>query len=235
MESDYRYLYQSSDTNVYGYGNSANGVRVYYDPPTLPLQAEYHVNLPNGVMLVDSQGRRTGKDPATGLAYHEIPGTEYGEDCLGETDCVGELITTDLPAGQYMFYVLGGSTGSFWLDTANNRGSSQNFSGHIQSGTMVSYTQNYSPAHFVSSSLSFQGAISSTASITSDPAHNIPLQPAPLPTVKPFPPPTSLPFYPAFPPGLTTSTSRNASSTFSSLTLLQIATSSTISVTSTEE
>jgi|SRR5882724_697263 len=48
----------------------------------LPLQAEYSVNLPNGIMLVDSQGRRTGKDPAAGVKYHEIPGTAYGEDCL---------------------------------------------------------------------------------------------------------------------------------------------------------
>jgi hypothetical protein len=31
---------------------------------------EYHVNLPNGIMLVDSEGRRTGKDPATGTIPH---------------------------------------------------------------------------------------------------------------------------------------------------------------------
>ncbi len=40
-----------------------------------PLWGEYHVNAPNALMLVDSRGRRTGKDPVTGILYREIPGT----------------------------------------------------------------------------------------------------------------------------------------------------------------
>jgi hypothetical protein len=149
-------------------------------PRQLPLQAEYHVNLPNGIMFVDSLGRRTGKDPATGTIYREIPGTSYAEDCLSKNaNCAGELFTNNLPDGQYTFYVLGGVSGKYGLSVYNNRGLSQVFRGDIQLGTMVAYAQDYQAAHFASSTLSFQGTVSSTASITAEPPHNLLLPPVP--------------------------------------------------------
>src|SRR5438046_6938641 len=81
---------------------------IYYDPPDSPRWGEYHVNAPNALMLVDSQGRRTGKDPITGILYREIPNTSYGEDQSKPGAISGELFTTNLPNGQYMIYVLRG-------------------------------------------------------------------------------------------------------------------------------
>ena len=68
----------------------------------------YHVSLPDSLILVDSQGRRTGKDPATGIIYHEIPGTTYIEIGSATTNGAAELFTKDLPSGQYMLYILVG-------------------------------------------------------------------------------------------------------------------------------
>ena len=90
-----QYLNQTTSTNtestVYGYNNNANGVHIYYDPPAVPRTNGYAINLPNALMLVDSQGRRTGKDPATGILYHEFPGTAYEEDSLSPHNGSGEL------------------------------------------------------------------------------------------------------------------------------------------------
>jgi hypothetical protein len=175
-----QYLNQSTSTDtsstVYGYANDMDGIRIYYDPPALPLQAEYHVNLPNGIILVDSRGRRTGKDPASGTIYREIPGTSYAEDCLStNTNCAGELFTNNVPDGQYTFYVLGGVSGKYGLSAYNNRGLSRAFRGNIQRGTMIAYTQQYDAANFANSSPVFEGITSSTRSITSEPPDNLPL------------------------------------------------------------
>jgi hypothetical protein len=145
--------------------------------PQLPLQGEYHINLPNGLMLVDSQGRRTGKDPKTGNIFREIPDTNYLEDCMSKIqNCVGELFTENLPDGEYTFYVLASSTGKYGFSVFNNRGGNQGFKGDIEHGTMVAYIQNYRSANFTSSTLAFKSVVSSTVSITSVPPHNLPEQ-----------------------------------------------------------
>jgi len=115
-------------------------------------------------MLVDSQGRRTGKDPITGVFYHEIPGTGYGED-----NGSGELATLGLPAGQYKLYVLGGENGSFWVEGYH----SGSATGTIEIGAMETYILNL-PLN-TTSTLTFAGSVSSTASITAAPPHNLPL------------------------------------------------------------
>ena len=145
--------------------------------PSTPIWGEYHVNLPNGLMLVDSQGRRSGKDPATGTLYHEIPGTSYGVIGSPTTNGAGELFTTDLPNGQYTLYVLGGATTTYWLDASHYGQSDQIFRGTIQTGSMVAYTQNYDTANLASSTFSFASTVSSTASITSAPPNNLPPPP----------------------------------------------------------
>ncbi len=127
---------------------------------------EYHVNLPNALMLVDSRGRRTGKDPATGVFYHEIPGTGYGEG-----DRSGQLGVSGLPDGQYTLYVLGGQTGSYWIDAYPP----QKVTGNITAKTMDAYTLNFSSTSMDNPKLIFQSAALSTLSITSVLPHNLPL------------------------------------------------------------
>ena len=144
------------------------------------LQNEYHIDLPNGIMLIDSQGHRTGKDPATGMRYHEIPGTSYGEDCLTKNDCAGELFFSPPAQGEYTLYILGGDKGTFGLDAWDNQGPSQIIRGDIQPGSINVYSLNFTPATVASSSVvSFEEAMSSTVSITSAPPNNLPLPPVP--------------------------------------------------------
>jgi hypothetical protein len=126
------------------------------------------------LILVDSQGRRTGKNPLTGTLYHEIPGTSYSEVGSPSSGGAGELLTSDLPSGQYILYVLGGQTGTYWLDATHYAQEDQHFGGAIQAGFMIAYAQNYDAASIAGSTFSFQGTASSTASITSAPPDNLP-------------------------------------------------------------
>lgn len=141
---------------------------------TIDVWGEYHVSLPDGLMLVDSQDRRTGKDPITGTLYHEIPGTSYEEIGSPETHGAGELLTSNLPSGRYTLYVLGGATTSYWLDASHYGQQHQLFRGAIQAGSMIAYVQNYDVNHVASSTFSYAGATSSTVSITSIPPSNLP-------------------------------------------------------------
>ena len=131
-----------------------------------PIQGEYHVNLPNQLMLVDSQGRRTGEDPATGVVYREIPNTNYGD--LGTA---GELFTSNLPSGQYTLYVLG-ATSTYWLDTDLTGQRGEVFRGSITPGSMIAYTQDYDTANIASSIFSVSSTVSSAASVTTAPPNN---------------------------------------------------------------
>lgn len=147
--------------------------------PQTNVWGEYHVSLPDSIMLVDSQGRRTGKDPVTGMRYHEIPGTSYSEVGSPSTGGAGELLTSDLPNGRYTLYVLGGRNGSYWLDASHYGQQDQNFSGTIQVGSMVAYTQDYNAANLASSTFSFKETVSSTTGITSAPPRDLPPPPVP--------------------------------------------------------
>jgi hypothetical protein len=137
---------------------------------------EYHVSLPDALILVDQQGRRTGKDPITGTIYNEIPGTSYIEIGTPSNNGAGELFTKNLPDGQYTLYVLGGKTGSYWLDLEHYGQKAQTFKGTIQAGSMIAYIQNYTSANVASSTFSYEENSSSTASITKAPPDNLPPQ-----------------------------------------------------------
>jgi hypothetical protein len=147
--------------------------------PALSMTNSYAINLPNALLIVDSQGRRTGKDPIAGISYHEIPDTSYSEE--GNS---GQLYFFAPPAGHYTLYVLGGQSGQYHLDAWVDDGGSkppvpQRISGDIQKGSAVVYSQNYDPSNIPSSSVSFQNNISSAASITSAPPQNLPPPPVP--------------------------------------------------------
>jgi hypothetical protein len=191
-----QYLNQATSTNttltVKGYRNAINGREIYYDPPQPPSWGEYHVSGPDDLMLVDSQGRRTGRDPITGITYREIPNTNYSE-AKSPDHVVGELFTEDLANGQYTLYVLGGQTGPYWVDAGHYGQRSQHFRGNIQTGTMIAYVQNYDSANLASSTFSFQGTASSTASITSAAPNNLPPPPVPQPVTPPPPAPAPSP------------------------------------------
>jgi hypothetical protein len=138
---------------------------------------EYHVNAPNALMLVDSQGRRTGKNPATGLVYHEIPNTAYSEESNTPGHRTGELFFSVMPTSQYTLFVLGGPTGSFTLDAQVYQPFilRQTISGTVKLGFMDGFSINTNVATLTSSTLlSPEGATTSTARITGVPPHNLP-------------------------------------------------------------
>ncbi len=146
--------------------------------PQASIWGQYDINTPNALILADSQGRRTGKDPITGVIYHEIPNTAYGEIASTPGHLVGELTFSDLSNGQYTLYVLGGKTGLYGVGINNNQGE-QAFQGDIQKGSMIAYLQNYDSANLASSTFSFEETLSSTASITSAPPNNLPVPAVP--------------------------------------------------------
>jgi len=103
-------------------------------------------------MLVDSQGHRTGEDPATGMMYQEIPNTTYISEGRSASLHFGA------PAkGQYTIYILGGETGTYHLDykisDGQHPGPTYKLAGNITKGQMVSYVENYDPNNLASSTL----------------------------------------------------------------------------------
>jgi len=138
-------------------------------PSAAPAWGEYHVNAPNGLLLVDPQGRRTGYDPNTNVAYHEIPNTEFSG---GQGS--NQIIISSIPNGGYYLYVLGHQVPGYFLDIWTNYAVSQRFRGDISSGSAIIYLQNYDAANLVSSTFSLEGISSSTASVTSAPPNNLP-------------------------------------------------------------
>ena len=155
------------------------GNNISSTPPSIPRTNTYSINLPNALMLVDSQGRRTGKDPISGATYHEIPDTSYFEE--GRS---GQLYFFTPATGQYTLYVLGGQTGEYHLDSRVDDGGAkppvpQLIYGTIQAGSMIAYVQNYDTSNLASSTLVVSSTFSSTASITSAPPNNLPPPPVP--------------------------------------------------------
>lgn len=131
---------------------------------TISRTNTYAINLPNALILVDSQGRRTGKDPATGILYREIPGASYSEDTISPGHGSGQLVLSNPAAGNYTLYVLGKETGQYHLDAWIDDGGPnppvpQRITGNIEADSMISYTQDYDIAHIASSTLVF-GAVS---------------------------------------------------------------------------
>jgi hypothetical protein len=120
-----------------------------------PLFNDYAINTPNALMLVDSQGQRTGEDPATGMMYQEIPNTSY----IPQGTSAG-LHFTAPPKGQYTVYVLGGQTGTYHLDyrmsDGQHPGTTYRTTGTIKKGQMISYAQNYDPNNLASSTLTLE-------------------------------------------------------------------------------
>ena len=148
-------------------------------PSTYAILNAYSINRPNALILVDSQGRRTGRNPMADVEYHEIPGTTYSEE--GSS---GQLYFSGPAKGLYVLYVLSGKTSQYTVSSKVDDGGPTNptrqiVSGDIQKGSMVAYTQNYDLANVASSTLVLRGVVSSTASITSAPPHNLPPPPVP--------------------------------------------------------
>jgi hypothetical protein len=141
--------------------------------PYPPIWGEYHASYPDRLMLVNAAGQRTGADPLTGTIYREIPGTNYTDQ--GSNGPNSEVFTSNLPNGQYTLYLLGGVTGSYWIDLSHDGTRGQLFQGIIQKGAMVSFIQNYDASNLANSTFSSSTTFSSFGWLTSAPPNNLPL------------------------------------------------------------
>jgi hypothetical protein len=129
-------------------------------PILKPLYLEYDTGLPNGIILTDSQGRRSGEDPTTGTKYDEIPGVRY----LHEPHSV-QLIYSGPPVGEYDVNLIGAQTGKYTLEAYVFDGQHppvpQKVYGDIRRSQIITYKQNYDPNNLVSSTLILQSTSTS--------------------------------------------------------------------------
>jgi hypothetical protein len=204
---DTKYFNQATtslDTKINNYGNRYDEMRVFkpvsggggdlsmaeHTPyqGLFPLYLEYDTGLPNGIIVTDSQGRRSGEDPTTGTKYDEIPGVRY----LHEPHSV-QLIYSGPPVGEYDVNLIGAQTGKYTLEAYVFDGQHppvpQKVYGDIRAGSMAIYAHDYNSVDLQASTLQFQGNVSSTESITTVPPHNI----SPPILVPPIVPPQAAP------------------------------------------
>jgi hypothetical protein len=118
---------------------------------SLPAYIQYIVNLPNSLMLIDSYGRRTGKD-SYGTEYNEIPGTSYQEQ-----ERSGHLLFYTPPTGRYTIEVIGNQTGKYSLSNEVSDGQRdpvyQVLHGDIITDQAITYVQDYDSNNMASSTV----------------------------------------------------------------------------------
>jgi hypothetical protein len=117
---------------------------------TFPRHILYATNRPNALIVIDSAGRKTGKDPASGIVYQEIPGAKYSEE-----EHSAQVLYTEPPAGQFKINIIGAAVGRYLLQTDVFDG--QNSlpipvaSGTINIRQTITYVQNYDPNNLANS------------------------------------------------------------------------------------
>lgn len=82
------------------------------------------IHSPAELVLTDPQGRRTGYDPTTGVAYAEIPGAVYVSDTIAPADDTGIQTAMDekyvfVPSpidGEYTVQVIGTASGEYLVE-----------------------------------------------------------------------------------------------------------------------
>jgi hypothetical protein len=120
--------------------------------PKAPLYVLYSIALPDGLLLTDAGGRRTGEDPKTGVRYQEIPNSYYSQESHSWQLQISQLLT-----GRYTIQVIGKHNGRYSLGTNIFDGSSNlatpMYTGSIHFGQVITYTQNYDPNNLASSTV----------------------------------------------------------------------------------
>jgi len=122
---------------------------------TAPLYVQYSIALPDGLLLTDASGRRTGEDPVTGAMYNEIPDASYVEQQHS-----WQLHFPQPVAGRYTIQIIGKHNGQYGLETdifdGQNSLPTPRYSGSIKIGQVITYAQNYDPNNLASSTVVHQ-------------------------------------------------------------------------------
>lgn len=143
---------------IRGYDNGFDGLRLFYPSDGI---AESSISLtlgsPAELLIIDSLGRRLGKDPVSGNVYNEIPNGSYITDAMDDpfSDLIAEshesksiYIGNPAPGG-YDIRVIGIGLGQYSLDSLaydnNGVSYSQSFLGTTNNGIQVEYNLNFTP------------------------------------------------------------------------------------------
>jgi hypothetical protein len=122
------------------------------------IYIQYFVKVPDTIMVIDANGKRTGQDAKTGIIYTEIPNSYYTEQ--PEAD----LVIYDPLIEKYVVNIEGRHTGAYSvdLDLFDGYGSLPGYpgsmngpisTGTIRAGQTITYIQNYDSNNLISSTL----------------------------------------------------------------------------------
>lgn len=147
-----------SPNKIRGYENGFDGLRLFY-PSNGVAESSMSLTLgsPAELLVIDSLGRKLGKDPVSGNIYNEIPNGSYFSDSMDDpfSESIGlshesKSIYIGNPAsGNYDIRVIGTGSGDYSLDflAYGNNGASYNksFSGTTENGAQSGYGLNFTP------------------------------------------------------------------------------------------
>lgn len=145
----------------YPYGNIIFGLRRFIPEPTInPSFIYFYLASPAELIVIDSQGRKTGFDPTTQTYYYEISNAVYYEERLdndetGEPGIPIKVLNIGQPGnGIYTLQVIGIDSGSYELgmNASDMNGSStiQLVSGVTKPNFVSEYTIDYTSTPGVS-------------------------------------------------------------------------------------
>ena len=143
------------------YGKNDFQAAYYYmlGPTTFNRSAvEISAHSPVQLLVTDTQGRRVGYDPRTGLSYNEIPNAGYVTGAIAGPDgnTLPEFKYVLIPqpsSSSYYLQVIGTGTGGYTIDViqtdSSGKGSVSRQSGTAQLNSVYSYTIRAASALFL--------------------------------------------------------------------------------------
>lgn len=109
-------------TTLESYGNNFLGMRLF-EPTHTDLSTIYITTpLPTDILLIDSQGRRVGKDPTTGIIYEEIPNSSYFLEPALVDDSIEDAPLPPASTGVTTLSIVNPQQGNFNIQTSDSEG-----------------------------------------------------------------------------------------------------------------
>lgn len=143
---------------IRNYNNHFDGLRLFSALPASLNNIYLNLASPAEFLIIDSLGRKLGKDPISGIVYNEIPGGVYFQEGISD----GTLETPPSPheskniwipepvEGQYAVNVIGTDTGSYTLDSltydTQSQSHSQTITNNTQTALVSEYNLNFTPS-----------------------------------------------------------------------------------------
>jgi hypothetical protein len=136
--------------HVQDYNNTKVSGRVFeFQGNLIPVSRAIQINLgsPAELLLTDSQGRKLGKNPATGIEYNEIPNGVYYEQAAVYSESLENsnkpphvtkiLFVDDVSDDVYTLEVLGTGSGEYYLSVYTNDSNSNGHTDYVIGQTSV--------------------------------------------------------------------------------------------------